>query len=161
VLFLLSSCVQVVLSEDPQSAGTGSQEPSVVESIDAGTDRSDQQEIEFSIAGGCLDSHDETGVYAIFEEFEDDCRLVVQVIPELPTRKAYLEYFDDGWKVESSAQTDSEGFAALEVDTVCEGGNWCEGIWEYRIRVEERDSLPEDISVTFELDFRPYSGRGA
>lgn len=114
------------------------------------------QTVEYSIAGGCLDSYETVGYYGIFEEFGDDCFLVVEVFPPEPSRLAELQYFETTWVTESSVRTDSTGIAYLEVDPICEGGVWCDGVWEYRIFLDEESGLPADRSLTFELDFLPH-----
>jgi hypothetical protein len=113
------------------------------------------QEVDFTITGGCLESFEQLGYYAIFEEFGDDCYLVVEVFPPTPSRFAKLQYFDSTWVTESSGMTDSAGIVYLEVDQYCDDGYWCDGAWEYRIAVDAEDSLPADRSITFELDFFP------
>lgn len=131
-----------------ESSGTGSEDgqPSEQDVV---------QEVDFTITGGCLESYDELGYYGIFEEFDDDCYLVVEVFPASPARFAELQYFDSTWITESSGRTDSSGIVYLEVDQYCEDGFWCEGVWDYRIAVEAEGSLPAERSTTFELEFSP------
>ena len=114
------------------------------------------QSIDYTISGGCQDSYEQVGYYGVFEEFGDDCYLIVEVSPPIPSRTAKLQYFDSGWTTESTDTTDSEGFAYLEVDQYCDDGYWCDGVWDYRIFVEASDGLPSDTSITFELDFIAY-----
>ena len=111
------------------------------------------QELDFSIAGGCLDSYDQVGYYGIFEEFDDNCELIVEVFPTEPSRFVELQYFEDTWVTEDTAYTDSQGIARLFVDVYCEDGYWCEGAWDYRLIVDAEGSLPADRSPVFELEF--------
>lgn len=113
------------------------------------------QDVDFTITGGCQDSYEQVGYYGIFEEYGDDCYLVVEVFPASPARFAELQHFDSTWITESSGMTDSSGIVYLEVDQYCDDGYWCDGIWDYRITVEAEGSLPADRSITFELDFIP------
>jgi hypothetical protein len=114
------------------------------------------QTVEYTISGGCLDSYETVGYYGMFEEFGDDCYLVVEVFPPEPSRLAELQYFDTTWVTESFARTDSTGIAYLEVDPFCEDGLWCDGLWEYRVFLGAESGLPADRSITFELDFLPF-----
>lgn len=114
------------------------------------------QDVDYSISGGCQDSYEQVGYYGIFEEFNDDCYLIVEVYPPEPSRFAELQFFDSTWTTESSGYTDSEGILYLEVDQYCEDGYWCEGVWEFRVAVAAEGSLPADRSITFELEFLPY-----
>lgn len=114
------------------------------------------QDVEFSISGGCQDSYEQVGYYGIFEEFGDDCYLIVEVFPPQPARFAELQYFNSTWEMESSGMTDRSGIVYLEVDQYCDDGYWCDGIWDYRVFVEAEGSLPSERSITFELDFIPW-----
>lgn len=114
------------------------------------------QAVDFSISGGCQNSYEAVGYYGIFEEFEDDCYLIVEVFPPSPRRYAELQYFDESWEMESSGYTDSEGILYLEVDNYCEDGYWCDGKWDYRVSVEADGALQAERSVTFELEFIPW-----
>lgn len=115
-----------------------------------------EQEVDFSITGGCLDSYDAVGYYGIFEEFSDDCYLVVEIFPAKPARYVSLQYFDSTWVTEDSQYTDSTGVIYLEVDPYCDDGYWCEGVWEYRVLVDEAEGNRAERSPTFELDFISY-----
>lgn len=114
------------------------------------------QTIDYSISGGCQDSYEEVGYYGMMESLDDTCTLIVEVSPAVPQRTVELQFFEDGWVTESTATTDSEGFAYLDVDPYCEDDYWCEGLWEFRVLVNERDTLPSDSSPTFEIEFFPY-----
>lgn len=114
------------------------------------------QDVDFSISGGCQDSFEQVGYYGIFEEFGDDCFLIVEVFPPEPARYAELQYFDRTWETESSGFTDSDGVLYLEVDVYCDGGFWCDGLWDYRVFVEAEGAQEAKRSVTFELDFIPW-----
>lgn len=114
------------------------------------------QEVDFRITGGCYNSYEELGYYAIFEEFDDDCYLIVEVFPPEPARYAELQYFDETWIEESSGETDSGGVLYLKVDPICDNGLWCDGVWEYRVALEANGSLQAERSPVFELDFIPW-----
>ena len=115
-----------------------------------------EQTIDYSISGGCQESYDEVGYYGMMESLDDDCTLIVQVSPVVPQRSVELQFFEDGWIMESTAITDSEGFAYLDVDPYCDDDYWCEGLWEFRVLVNAKDNLPSDNSPTFEIEFFPY-----
>lgn len=152
-----SSTTAVEPSSNPTAEQT--KRPSVEATqaeIETDDELSPSQSIDYSIAGGCLDSYETVGYYGIFEEFGDDCFLVVEVFPPEPSRLAELQYFETTWVTESSVRTDSTGIAYLEVDPICEDGLWCDGVWEYRVFLGEESGLPADRSLTFELDFLPY-----
>jgi hypothetical protein len=91
----------------------------------------------------------------MMESLNDDCTLIVQVLPIAPQRTVELQFFEDGWETEYTATTDSEGYAYLDVDPYCEDDLWCEGLWEFRLLVNARDGLPSDTSTTFEIEFFP------
>lgn len=185
-LLVLSGCVapdgtapeasQSASSSDPSPTETTSEPEETEESqarprttpspIDAGNDSSEaessnndqaaSQSIDYTIAGGCQGSYEAVGYYGIFEEFADDCYLIVSVYPASPSRYAQLQYLDDTWTTESSGWTDDDGIVYLDVDTYCEGGAWCDGVWDYRVLVDAEGSLPSDKSTTFELEFIPW-----
>ena len=115
-----------------------------------------EQEVDFRVTGGCYDSYEELGYYAIFEEFDDDCYLIVEVFPPEPGRYAELQYFDETWIEEASGETDSGGVLYLKVDPICDDGYWCDGIWEYRVTLAATGELPAERSPVFELDFIPW-----
>jgi hypothetical protein len=137
-----------------QLAETDSQEQTDNSQIEA--DGQSGQEVDFRITGGCYNSYEELGYYAIFEEFDDDCYLIVEVFPPEPARYAELQYFDETWIEESSGETDSGGVLYLKVDPICDNGLWCDGVWEYRVALEARGSLRAERSPVFELDFIPW-----
>jgi hypothetical protein len=141
--------VQEIVEEETQEAA-GPSEPAVQ------TQETTVQDVDFTITGGCQDSYEQVGYYGIFEEYGDDCYLVVAVFPATPARFAELQFFDSTWVTESSGMTDSSGIVYLEVDQYCDGGYWCDGIWDYRVTVEAEGPLPADKSITFELDFIPW-----
>lgn len=113
------------------------------------------QQIEYFIQGGCLESYEQVGYYGMFEEFNDDCFLVVEIFPEEPRRTVDLQYFEGTWTTEATARTDGAGVARLQVDPICDNGFWCDGAWQYRLNVSALDNLPADRSETFELEFLP------
>ena len=138
---------------EPSEASEPSQEPAQTQQEQ---EPELSQEVDFSISGGCLDSYDILGYYGIFEEYDDNCVLVVQVFPAEPRRFAELQYFDGTWVMEDSMTTDSQGVARLIVDTYCDDGYWCEGVWDYRVVVDAYDTLPAERSPEFELEFLPW-----
>ena len=140
---------------EAEPAETADSEPIETTQEDAGSGEVLNQAVDFSISGGCQDTYEDAEFYGIFEEFEDDCFLIVEVFPKQPRRFAELQYFDETWVTEASGFTDSEGILYLEVDTICEDGYWCDGIWDYRIAVEGQGVLEAERSVTFELEFIP------
>jgi hypothetical protein len=91
-------------------------------------DGQSSQEVDFRITGGCYNSYEELGSYAIFEEFDDDCYLIVECFPPEPARYAELQYFDETWIEEPSGETDSGGVLYLKVDPICDNGLWCDGV---------------------------------
>jgi hypothetical protein len=123
---------------------------------DLNVDLVSEQEVDFRITGGCYKSYEELGYYGIFEEFDDDCYLIVEVFPPEPSRYAELQFFDETWTVESSGETDAGGVLYLKVDPICDDGLWCDGIWEYRVVVESQGALQAERSPVFELDFIPW-----
>lgn len=167
VITILTGCITVQVPAETSPAASQSATPrvSTSESNQEGEDPAQSQstnepalqEVDFTIAGGCQDSYEAIGYYGIFEEFEDDCFLVVEVFPAGPSRKAELQYFDETWVTETSAFTDSSGIAYLEVDPYCDDGYWCDGVWEYRVLVNEIAGQSAERSITFELDFIPYN----
>lgn len=161
---LLSGCITInPPSPSPSESETSFQNQvtspaessSTAEYSDEGED-STGQAIDYTISGGCQESFDEVGYYGMMESLNDDCTLIVQVLPEAPQRTVELQFFEDGWVTENTATTDSEGFAYLDVDPYCDDDLWCEGLWEFRVLVNARDDLPSDTSITFEIEFFPY-----
>ncbi len=162
-LLLLTGCITINPPAPSPSESETATEEQVTSPADSGstTDYSDEsagsfgQTIDYTISGGCLDSYDEVGYYGMMESLNDDCTLIVQVLPETPQRTVELQFFEDGWVTENTATTDSEGFAYLDVDPYCDDNLWCEGLWEFRVLVNARDDLPSDTSITFEIEFFP------
>jgi uncharacterized protein YceK len=163
---LLSGCITINASEHSASETAAASNTEITSPQDSGDasagDASSEdasatqtQSIDYTIAGGCQDSYEDVGYYGMLQSLNDDCTLVVEVFPPTPQRSVELQFFDDGWVMESSAITDSEGLAYLDVDPYCDDGLWCEGIWEYRVLVAEKNSLPQDTSITFEIEFFP------
>jgi hypothetical protein len=161
---LLSGCITI----NPPSPSPSESETSFQNQVTSPADSSSTAEysdededstgqaIDYTISGGCQESFDEVGYYGMMESLNDDCTLIVQVLPEAPQRTVELQFFEDGWVTENTATTDSEGFAYLDVDPYCDDDLWCEGLWEFRILVNARDDLPSDTSITFEIEFFPY-----
>ena len=159
---ILTGCSSTPNLEPSVSPTAQETEPTTIETevaeetVKPETTSAPSQTVEYTISGGCLDSFEILGHYRIFEEYGDDCYLVVEVFPPEPSRLAELQYFETTWVTESSARTDSTGIVYLEVDPLCEDGLWCDGVWEYRVFLGEESGLPADRSLTFELDFLPY-----
>lgn len=130
------------------STPTFTQETSESEQI-----ASSAQEVYFSISGGCLESFEAIGSYSIFEEYQDDCQLIVELYPATPERLVLLQFYEEGWITETSSVTDVSGSAYLNVDPYCDDGLWCDGTWDYRVLVEGDGVLPEESSEIFELEF--------
>lgn len=130
-------------------------EPTETSTAEESSEGVTSQSVDFTIAGGCQETYEDADFYGLFEEFDDDCVLVVEVFPAEPRRFAELQYFDETWITEASGFTDSEGILRLSVDNICEDGYWCDGIWDYRVAVEAEGSLEAQRSVTFELEFIP------
>lgn len=154
-LVLLAGCITIQSPGISDSPNSGIGNP--VETENSIDDTYVSQEVDFSISGGCLESNDELGYYGIFEEFNDDCYLIVEVFPSEPARFAQLQYFDETWETDSSGTTDSGGVIYLKVDPFCDDGFWCDGVWEYRVTVDELGQLPAERSPVFELDFIPMN----
>ena len=164
---VLTGCITINAPEPIPSETTAAQESQVTAPADTDVpgDESFQVEedsgfssqfIDYSISGGCQDSYEDVGYYGMMESLDDDCTLIVEVTPAAPQRSVELQFFEDGWIMESTATTDSDGFAYLDVDPYCDDDYWCEGVWDFRILVNARDDLPSDTSTTFEIEFFPY-----
>ena len=149
----LAGCITFTIPRDEASPESSSQPSANVEQPSEDWRSTAGQSVDFSISGGCQESYEAIGTYSLFEEFGDDCYLVVEVFPPEPARRADLQYFDSTWITESSLTTDSSGIAYLPVDPYCDDGFWCTGSFEYRLFVEGAEYLPAERSVTFELEF--------
>ena len=162
-VLLLSGCITINPPAPSPSESAASTEDQVTSQADSGstTEYSDEadttfgQTIDYTISGGCQESYEDVGYYGMLESLNDDCTLIVQVLPVTPQREVELQFFEDGWVTENTATTDSEGFAYLDVDPYCEDNLWCDALWEFRVLVNERDDLPSDTSTTFEIEFFP------
>jgi len=164
---VLTGCITINAPEPSPSETTASQESQATTPADSDVagDESFQVEedsgfssqfIDYAISGGCQDSYEDVGYYGMMESLDDDCTLIVEVSPALPQRSVELQFFEDGWIMESTATTDSDGFAYLDVDPYCDDDFWCEGAWDFRVLVNAKDNLSSDTSPTFEIEFFPY-----
>lgn len=162
---VLTGCITINAPEASPTDSADSSQGQVTSPADSGAEEDvlveedsgfSEQTIDYSISGGCQESYDEVGYYGMMESLDDDCTLIVQVSPVVPQRSVELQFFEDGWIMESTAITDSEGFAYLDVDPYCDDDYWCEGLWEFRVLVNAKDNLPSDNSPTFEIEFFPY-----
>lgn len=162
---VLTGCITINAPEASPTDSTDYSQGQVTSPADRGVEEDvlveedsgfSEQTIDYSISGGCQESYDEVGYYGMMESLDDDCTLIVQVSPVVPQRSVELQFFEDGWIMESTAITDSEGFAYLDVDPYCDDDYWCEGLWEFRVLVNAKDNLPSDNSPTFEIEFFPY-----
>lgn len=119
------------------------------------------QKVSFWIDGGCLDNYDQTGEYAMYEAYDDNCSLQVRVSPKNVTRVAYLQWWDSDnnkWEREDSAMTSkSTGSVYLNIDPYCDQG-WCEGTFTYRVYVPRKGSYASDQSREFDMVFYPDYG---
>ncbi len=90
--------------------------------------------------------------------------IVVQVKPARVQRRAVLEYFDEEsgeWAVETSVKTNRKGFAYVNVvPNNCKAADgtftaWCDGEWEYRVRILRRGSYREMATDSVWFGFVP------
>lgn len=115
------------------------------------------QKISYYIDGDCSDYYDMNDEYAFFQEEPDwTCFLTVTVKPTKPIRNARLQFWNGRkWMQESSAKTNSKGFANLFFDPICDTGDYCDGSWKYRIYIDPVSGKKSDTSTTFEVTFYP------
>jgi hypothetical protein len=90
--------------------------------------------------------------------------IVVQVKPGRVQRRAVLEYFDEEsgtWGIDASVKTNRKGFAYLKVTpNNCKADDgthtaWCDGEWEYRVRVLRRGVYRELVTESVWFGFIP------
>lgn len=75
-------------------------------------------------------------------------RLVVTAQPAAPSRLVLLQADRGGtWTTETSARTNRDGIARIEVDPYCASGIWCRDTFRYRLLVEGQ-SAP--LTLTFD-----------
>lgn len=74
-------------------------------------------------------------------------RLVVTSTPPAAGMLVRLEFQQAGaWRVESTAQTNANGIAALIVNPLCESRRWCDETIRYRLRI---DGQTAPLTVTY------------
>lgn len=86
-------------------------------------------------------------------------KVIVRLAPTRPSRMVVLEYKSAGrWRPESTART-VRGVARLALDPRCEGGQWCDGTFVYRVRVVagggQRALLSAHTNVLFRSGVAP------
>ena len=115
------------------------------------------QRITYYIDGDCSDYYDENGEYAFFEEEPDwSCYITVKVVGTKPARTVRLQYWNGKkWMQESYSKTGTDGYAELNFDPICNGVDYCDGTWKYRVFVDRATGLKSTTSVTFSVTFYP------
>ena len=74
-------------------------------------------------------------------------RLVITAVPAKPARVVFLQFRQKGkWLVEMKTATNAKGVAVLKLDPYCTNRTWCDGTWNYRIKV---GTLYQVLRVTY------------
>jgi hypothetical protein len=81
--------------------------------------------------------------------------VLVQVRPAQPRHKVRIEVYQQGqWQIHTRARTNTRtGRARLQINPICNSGNWCKGTFDLRLRVLRKGrqnpaTLP--LTVTFD-----------
>ena len=88
-----------------------------------------------------------------------ECQIFVRTYPSKPKRTVKLQWWDNdllGWETEATKKTNKKGMATLKINPICEGGGFCNGVYEYQIYVPKSGkyaALWSDYS--FEIEFLP------
>ena len=85
----------------------------------------------------------------------------VTIRPKSVPRIASLQWWDDddGWIEEDRAQSVG-GVAVLQLNPICNGGNWCNGSIKYRIVIEPSGNQPTFTPAKFSVKYVNSSSSG-
>jgi hypothetical protein len=74
-------------------------------------------------------------------------KIIVTAVPAKPRRVVILQFKQKGkWLVERRTSTSTKGVATLTLDPYCTNKTWCDGTWNYRIKV---GTLYQVLKVTY------------